>query len=144
MKRFREAMNFFYKKHFKISILFSLFMEIGILFFSFLKMFQGKTKPKRMPKKYILISDNDTARKALELRLNQKVFLQKTIELTGFNSNTEIILDQNFIDFKTIINVLETHKNKGFTFKIGSKSFDFSIGSNSSFDRGEIIQTAVF
>jgi GT2 family glycosyltransferase len=144
MKRFREAMNFFYKKHFKISILFSLFMEIGILFFSFLKMFQGKTKPKRMPKKYILISDNDTARKALELRLNQKVFLQKTIELAGFNSNTEIILDQNFIDFKTIINVLETHKNKGFTFKIGSKSFDFSIGSNSSFDRGEIIQTAVF
>ena len=144
MKRFREAMNFFYKKHFKISILFSLFMEIGILFFSFLKMFQGKTKPKRMPKKYVLISDNDSARKALELRLNQKVFLQKTIELAGFNSNTEIILDQNFIDFKTIINVLETHKNKGFTFKIGSKSFDFSIGSNSSFDRGEIIKTAVF
>ena len=40
MKRFREAMNFFYKKHFRVSVLFSVFMEIGIVFFSFMKMFQ--------------------------------------------------------------------------------------------------------
>ena len=46
MKRFQEAMSFFYKKHFKVSVFFSIFMKVGILFFSFLKMFQGKPKQK--------------------------------------------------------------------------------------------------
>lgn len=38
MKRFQEAMNFFYKKHFSLdgsgSLFFSLFMKLGIVFFS--------------------------------------------------------------------------------------------------------------
>jgi GT2 family glycosyltransferase len=38
MRRFQEAMQFFYKKHFEISLLFSFFMKIGIVFFSFAKM----------------------------------------------------------------------------------------------------------
>ncbi len=59
MKRFREAMNFFYKKHFKVSLLFSVFMEMGIVFFSFVKRFQGKPKPKLEPEMYILVSDNE-------------------------------------------------------------------------------------
>ena len=42
MKRFQESMQFFYKKHFKVSVFFSVFMKIGILFFSFVKMFQGQ------------------------------------------------------------------------------------------------------
>ena len=58
MKRFQEAMNFFYKKHFKVSILFSFFMKIGIVFFSFFKMFQGKPNPISKPENYILISDS--------------------------------------------------------------------------------------
>jgi GT2 family glycosyltransferase len=144
MKRFQEAMHFFYKKHFKVSILFSVFMEIGIVFFSLVKMFQGKTKPKLLPNQYILISDNDTLRKKIEAQLNQKVLLQKSLELVDTNTNTEIILDQNYLDFKTIIKLMETNKNKGFTFKIGSKSFDFIIGSNSSFDRGEVIKFSDF
>ncbi len=45
LKRFQEAMQFFYKKHFKVSVLFSAFMNIGIVFFSLIKMFQGKTLP---------------------------------------------------------------------------------------------------
>ena len=33
MKRFQEAMNFFYKKHFSVSFFFSVFMKMGIVFF---------------------------------------------------------------------------------------------------------------
>ncbi|OUD37923.1 glycosyltransferase family 2 protein, partial [Flavobacterium psychrophilum] len=58
MKRFQEAMNFFYKKHFKVSLFFSLFMKTGIVVFSFIKMFQGKQKARIAPKSYVLISDN--------------------------------------------------------------------------------------
>jgi len=140
MKRFREAMNFFYKKHFSVSFLFSVFMEMGIVFFSFVKMFQGKPKTKLSPENYILVSENEMLREKLEKQLSQKVGLQKITQLFSKNNRTEIIFDQNYIDFKTIIKVLETNKKNGFTFKILPKSAGFIIGSNSSFDRGEIIQ----
>jgi GT2 family glycosyltransferase len=142
MKRFQEAMHFFYNKHFKVSVLFSIFMEIGIVFFSVVKMFQGKSKAKLAPNEYILISDNEILRKRIEAQLNKKVLIQKSLELFTIKTETEIIFDQNYLDFKTIIEVMENNKNKGFTFKITSKSFDYIIGSNSSFDRGEIIKIA--
>lgn len=144
MKRFREAMNFFYKKHFKVSFLFSVFMEIGIVVFSFIKMFQGQPKLKLAPTHYLLISENEETRNSLENQLNQNVSCQKSLELTATLSGTEIILDSNYLDFKTIIAFMETNKNKGFTFKILSKSAKYCIGSNSSFDRGGIITIADF
>lgn len=140
MKRFREAMNFFYKKHFKVSLVFSVFMELGILFFAFVKMFQGKSKLKLSSKIYLLISDNDNLRKRVEVKINQKVILHKNFDSFSFATNTEIIFDQNYTDFKSIIKAFETNKNNHFTFKILSKSDDFIIGSDSSFDRGEIIK----
>ncbi|WP_281337221.1 glycosyltransferase family 2 protein [Flavobacterium eburneipallidum] len=140
MKRFREAMNFFYKKHFSVSFLFSVFMEMGIVFFSFVKMFQGKPKPKLSPENYILVSDNEVLREKLEKQLNQTVERQKNIQFESKNTRTEIIFDQNFIDFKTIIQAFEENKKKHFTFKILPKSAVFIIGSNSSFDRGEIVK----
>ncbi|MES2574674.1 MAG: glycosyltransferase family 2 protein [Bacteroidota bacterium] len=139
MKRFREAMNFFYKKHFSVSFLFSVFMEMGIVFFSFVKMFQGKPKPKLSPQNYILVSDDEMLREKLQKQLNQKVELQKTSNLFSKNTRTEIIFDQNYLNFKSIIQTFETNKNADFTFKILPESTDFIIGSNSSFDRGEII-----
>jgi len=42
--------------------------------------------------------------------------------------------------FKTIIQDLEANNSNGFTFKILPKYSDFMIGSNSSFDRGEIVK----
>ncbi|HEY6142302.1 MAG TPA: glycosyltransferase family 2 protein [Flavobacterium sp.] len=140
MKRFREAMNFFYKKHFRVSFLFSVFMEIGIVFFSFVKMFQGKPKAKLSPENYILISDNEMLREKIEKQFNRKVELQKDTQLFSKNTRTEIIFDQNYLDFKTIIQIFETNKKNSFTFKILPKSSGFVIGSNSSFDRGEIVE----
>lgn len=140
MKRFREAMNFFYKKHFRVSFMFSVFMEMGIVFFSFVKMFQGKPKPKLSPENYILVSENEILREKLEKQFRQKVELQKTVDFFPKSTTTEIIFDQNELDFKNIIKSLETNKNQGFTFKILPKSSGFIIGSNSSFDRGEIVK----
>ena len=139
MKRFQEAMNFFYKKHFKVSVFFSIIMQLGIVFFSVVKKFQGKSKSKLLPANYILFSDNDSYRKKLEAQLNKKVMLQDNIKPLPIR-DLEIIFDQNYLDLKTIIKFMETNKDEGYTFKIASKSFDFIIGSNSSFDRGEIIK----
>jgi GT2 family glycosyltransferase len=155
MKRFQEAMNFFYKKHFEMSVFFSLFMKIGIVFFSLVKMFQGKSSrslgTKKESKNYILISTPDALgeilREKLENQFKKPVQLQNySSELSSLsqsfseNNTTEIIFDNNYIDFKTIIQTLETIKNQGFTFKILPQLSDFIIGSNSSFDRGEVVQ----
>ncbi|MBC7845492.1 MAG: glycosyltransferase family 2 protein [Flavobacterium sp.] len=144
MKRFREAMNFFYKKHFRVSFLFSVFMEMGIVFFSFVKMFQGKPKPKLSPENYILVSANEILKETLEKQFNQKVELNKTAQLFPKSTAAEIIFDQNHLDFKTIIKAFETNKSNSFTFKILPKTSDFIIGSNSSFDRGEIVKISDF
>jgi GT2 family glycosyltransferase len=152
MKRFQQAMNFFYKKHFRVSFLFSIFMKIGIVFFSMVKMFQGKpsrsrsfgTRTKSNPENYILVSDLDASgevlREKLENLFKKLVKRQDITQSFSENAATEIIFDQNHLDFKAIIQSFEANKNKRFTFKIIPKSADFVIGSNSSFDRGEVVK----
>lgn len=139
MKRFQEAMNFFYKKHFKTSIFFSLFMKLGIIFFSFIKMFQGKTKPKSKPENYILVSENSDSMiiKLLEKKLNSEVIINKK---TNNSERTEFILDVNSLGFKKAIAFIEANKNQHYTFKMLVKNANFLIGSNSSNDRGEVIK----
>jgi GT2 family glycosyltransferase len=144
MKRFQEAMNFFYQKHFRVSLLFSVFMKVGIVFFSMVKKCQGKPKPMLRPEKYILVSEDEVLREKLENKWKTLVELQQITKSFSKNIKTEIIFDQNQLDFKTIIQVFETNKNKNFTFKILPESSDYLIGSNSSFDRGEVIQISDF
>ena len=140
MKRFQQAMNFFYKKHFKVSVFFSIFMKVGIVFFSFVKMFQGKPKQKNKPDNYIFISNNQKLQDKLEKQFKKRVKLEPLSQSFSQNKDLEVIFDNNVIDFKTIIQILETNKNKKITFKILPQFSDFIIGSNSSNDRGEVIQ----
>ena len=140
MKRFQEAMNFFYKKHFKVSIFFSVFMKIGIVLFSFLKKMQGNPKPKSSPERYILISENEKLKEQLEFQLKKPVNRHDIAQSFSRNLQTEFIFDQNFLDFKTIIEVMQANKSGYNTFKILPKASNFLIGSNSSFDRGEVVK----
>lgn len=147
MKRFQEAMNFFYKKHFNVSFFFSLFMKIGIVFFSFIKMFQGKVKSKPSPEKYLLISDSEWIRELIENKLQKKterILLEngKAVFSQSFseNRNVEVILDTNYLKFKQAISFFEANKNKSVTFKLLPMQNHFVIGSNSSNDRGEVLQ----
>jgi len=146
MKRFQEAMNFFYKKHFKVSVFFSLFMKIGIIFFSFVKMFQGKSKPKKTPETYIFIS-NDEVIKEILVQKHQKKVTRKSSEngkivfsqTISNGEKEEIILDLNHMSFKETISFLEENKSNSFTFKVLPPESHFIIGSNSNNDRGEVI-----
>lgn len=146
MKRFQEAMNFFYKKHFTISVFFSLFMKIGIIFFSVVKMFQGKPRAQKLPSAYVLVSDNELTREKLEQKLQKTiqrvpsengkiVFSQSFSE----QQNAEVILDTNDLNYKEAIAFLETQKQKSITFKLLPMQSNFIIGSNSSNDRGDVI-----
>ncbi|MFE3870264.1 glycosyltransferase family 2 protein [Flavobacterium sp. ZS1P70] len=147
MKRFQEAMNFFYKKHFKASVVFSLFMKAGIVFFSFVKMFQGQPKIRTRPKSFIFYSSNKEIANKLALIFQNKVSFHdlKTEKMVISSSvkretETEIMLDNEFISFKECIRFMESSKNKGFTFRILPKNANFLIGSDNSRERGEVVK----
>lgn len=146
MKRFRDAMQFFYKKHYKSSPLFDFFMKIGTLFFSLIKKNQGNSNPIEIDD-YILISKDENLKNKLEKQLNKKLNWETKLDSNslfshGNNSKkqTEILIDNNSFSFKLIISFIETYKNQGFTFKIIPKNTLFMIGSNNSNDRGTVVK----
>jgi len=146
MKRFQEAMNFFYKKHFKASVFFSLFMKMGIVLFSLVKMVQGKAAPKTKAEGYLMVSNEESVAEKLQARL-QKIIERSTMEngkivfsqSISKHKNVEVILDLNYMSFKEAIAFMEKNTNNFFTFKLLPPACDFMLGSNSSNDRGEVI-----
>ena len=139
MARFQQAMNFFYKKHFKVSRLFSIFMSVGIVFFSIFKKFQGKSLAVSKPEHYYLLSDDSVLKENLKKQLKSDIAITEQAEGLFTITKSEIIFDNNYIDFKSIIAKMEHCKNKGHTYKIIPKNANFMVGSNSSDTRGEVI-----
>jgi hypothetical protein len=140
MKRFREAMQFFYKKHFRTSPLFDLFMKTGALFFALAK--KNKKAALKVPELYILFSRDESFRKTLEAQLHKKVTRLIQYEhniLASQKGATEVIFDNDCMSFGEIISIMEKHCSQGLTYKIKPAGTDYIIGSNSSNDRGEII-----
>jgi hypothetical protein len=120
--------------------------RFGAFYFSIVKVFKGKAKPKVKPNQYILVSDNEVLKEKLAFKLqksieripleNGKIVISQTISKA---KNTEVILDTNYIGFKQAIAFLEENKNNSLTFKLLPVESNFIIGSNSSNDRGEVI-----
>lgn len=135
MKRFREAMQFFYKKHFKKSWFFDVMMLFGSFVFSFLKKIQQKNKP-RIIDEYVVFSQAE-----LDLKLSKKVTY--LTDLNQFKNqrqkNIELIFDINSFNFTEIIIFMENNRNHNLTFKNYISSSNYLIGSNNSNDRGQII-----
>lgn len=146
MKRFREAMDFFYKKHFRKSLFFDGSMKIGATLFSIVKQKQA-VKNTVKPNEYLLLSDDEQLRHDVENLLGKKVTrydtdLKNTINSLASRSysNTELIFDNATLHFKQIITLMEQLKDSGLTFKILPQDSGFLIGSNDSNDRGEVIK----
>ena len=135
MKRFREAMQFFYKKHFKKSWFFDVMMQVGSFIFSLLKKNQQKNGARTIDE-YVVFSKGN-----LELNLSKK-----TTYLSDFNQfvnqpqkNLEIIFDTTTFSFAEIITFMQLNKCKNLSFKNYISSSNYLIGSNNSNDRGQII-----
>jgi GT2 family glycosyltransferase len=135
MNRFREAMQFFYTKHFKKSWFFDFMMYIGSFIFSFLKKNQKKLQLHEISE-YVIFS-----------KCNLKLDLNKTTTyLSDFNQfvnkpqkNIEIIFDTNTFNFNEIITFMQLNKSNNISYKNYISSSNFLIGSNNSIDRGQII-----
>ena len=136
-KRFYGAMQIFYKKYFRSNIIFNIMVWFGVRFATLL---QKPSLPlKSNANELVLISEEKKS--SIEAALMKPLKWQFKWE--DYQNDTEYILDNNHLSFKSIIEILSnTPKNCTATFKILPKNSNFIIGSNSSKSRGEVISFA--
>ncbi len=134
MKHFQEAMQFFYKKHFRKSILFDWMMQIGSFIFSKIKKNQQHNS---------IFYPDETVLFSKEL-LNSKYALGKITysKLEPLKINPalkyEMIFDTQSFLFQEIIGFMKKTKGKNSAFKMFLPQSNFIIGSNHANDRGII------
>jgi GT2 family glycosyltransferase len=135
LERFREAMQFFYKKHFKKSLFFDKFLQIGSLYYAIFKQKKAQKLNNEIDK-YIVFSKNK-----IQLNLNRPIKYLTDFEQfkNTKNVNFELIFDTNSFSFAEIIYFMEKHKSKNITFKNYISQSNYLIGSNNSTDRGEVL-----
>jgi GT2 family glycosyltransferase len=145
VKRFQEAMEFFYQKHFKKSALFSIFMKIGASIFVKNKA-QVEVKVHKKIDHYLFLSNNPEFGKLIEHRTikNVKVFdsienLRSATNNKKPNQQVEIVFDVQSFNYSDIFLIMRELSDKGFTFKMLSNNQKFIIGSDSSDGRGEVV-----
>ena len=137
---FREAMNYFYNKHFHVSNLVKIWIKLATNLFSFLKRIRGSqsTTRRQQPLRYWLISDQLD----LEIGVNKNISFAYSSNMESVlaykNSHTEIIFDPDTITFSEIIAFMNEHKN-GFSYKFLSSDKSHAVGSNSSNAKGEVL-----
>ena len=136
MKRFQEAMQFFYQKHFKKSSFFNWFMRIGAFAFSLFKKNQSKFLQRSIDRYVVFSKDN------LQLNVgNESTLLSDFSEFKNdYNSNIEIIFDTKSFRYKDIVDFMNCNKSKNLTFKNYIPNSNYIIGSNNAIDRGEIVE----
>lgn len=134
-KRFYGAMQIFYKKHFKKNIVFDLLVWFGVKMVYVLR-----SKPSARHKKvtkYIFVSDKRNEK--LESVLTKNTVLD--IEFNQVGLHDEVVLDANYLSYKSIIEIIERLRKKhSVTFKILPKGANFIVGSDNSITRGEVIE----
>ena len=135
-KRFYGAMQIFYKKHFKKSIVFNTIVWLGIRVVYHLRSVPSATM--KQLDRYFFVSDKMNF--DLQKALSKEVILKFHVE-ANIPRNTELILDSNTLSYKTIITILEENNHQKFiTYKILVKDSNYIIGSDSVVCRGEVIE----
>lgn len=140
MKRFKEAMQFFYKKHFNKSFLFDTVMKIGIFIFAFKKKTE-KGVTKQYPDLYLYFGSDMSVLHSLKQQHIHVEQLNNIDELSRQNNQirVEYLFDAESISYKQYINFLIQNKKSNKTFKIRPENAHFFIGSNDKNDKGEIL-----
>ena len=150
LRHFHEAMEIFYREHFKVNVLYDCVMNLGMNIWFLLKTFQKsgrKVKQLSMPGSIVYHGSDETTYSNLKklcepkTKLLQFSDLEDTKSLEEYaksNNIHEIIFDNNTIEFDRIIESISGLKNKGLTFKIHPRNTNYIIGSNTSKSRGDI------
>ena len=133
-KRFYGAMQIFYNKHFRSNIVFDAMVWFATRVMPFLQ--SSSTTNNWNIEKYVLVSD--IKHQGLQIALKSPLEVKSSLE--QYEDHTQYILDNNYLSFKSIIEILSsTPKNCTATYRILPKNSNFILGSNSSKSQGEVI-----
>lgn len=143
LKYFNGAMNIFYRKHFKLNLMYDFVMRIGIKFWFLLKYlkFKFKKDPSTEIKKIQFFKKGEIVmfclnKKFLLVNEDEKISsIQKKIADNGIDT---IVFDNNTVLNKIIISKIERLKNEGVSFKIRPRDTNFIIGSPCPKNKGEV------
>lgn len=135
MKHFQEAMQFFYKKHFRKSIVFDWMMQIGSFIFSKVKKNQQHNR--------VFYADQTVifSKKLLTFSYVSEMLTYSKFEELKINPSFkyELVFDIQSFSFYEIINYMNTVRAINITFKMFFPESNFLIGSNNANDKGIII-----
>ena len=138
MKRFQEAMQFFYGKHFKKSIVFDYIMRFGSIIFSFFKKAQQQNRAVTIDE-YVVFSRNVNFK--IPIAEDKKIGYLTDFNLFAPNSKkkVEVNFDTTTFSFKEISSFMHSKATKHITFKNYIATSNYCIGSNDANDRGEVL-----
>lgn len=130
-KRFYEAMQLFYKKHLKANIFIEVLVNITSALAPYIP---NKRHPvKRHDKKFVFLKSPS---KWLE---NKNLAAVDSIKELPENTYFDVVLDLNYFDFQSVIEYVNTTKNKFISHKFRPKNCSYFVGSDSSMQRGEVV-----
>ena len=145
LNHFRKAMEYFYKKHFTSSQWFSVFLKLGAFVFSFFKLVKSKKVKVTTPDTLIIISDSN---KNLDFISRNYANVQSihvvekiTDNLSGLIAKAkkvQIIFDLQTITFQDAFEYMKSNNSSKLTFRFLHPNKEFMLGSDSSFERGEV------
>lgn len=135
VQRFYGAMQIFYQKHFKINMFTDALIRLSVKFAPFLP------GPFSNPSQRQFYTTIISKGKHIKLKSVLKGSIEIHSALKDYRSNTTYILDNHHLNFKSIIAILsKAPKNCDASFKILPKNSNFIIGSDSSKNRGTVLQ----
>ncbi len=133
VKRFSEAMTYFYKKHYGGAPLFTALMKIGAFFFAKKKQSKQKAISPIFSKRLIITSDTILAAKMEAVLLSPGTVFQNERAETY-----EIIFDVSAISFAEILSFMQRYKATNVYFRNFIAQSDYLIGSDHADALGEI------
>ena len=135
MKRFREAMQFFYKKHFHKSIVFDVMMSFGSFIFSIIKKNQQSNRKFQVDETVFFTKSNRVLEYASEINSYSKFEALKNNPAINY----EIVFDTSSFSYHEIIDFMQNTRAKNITFKNFLPSTNYIIGSNHANDIGVVL-----
>ncbi|MDV7187115.1 glycosyltransferase family 2 protein [Lutibacter sp. TH_r2] len=146
LKYFLGAMKIFYKKHFRLNLLYDFTMSLGIQIWYLMKFlkfrFYNEEKPLEA-KNLLLFTENKHIINSLKEKylVITKSLAENIEQVKSIISNEKIdkvVFDNDEISNKKIICSLQELKNQNVAFKIHPRTTNYIIGSTCSEKRGEV------
>jgi GT2 family glycosyltransferase len=134
MQRFREAMQFFYQKHFRKSFAFDVMMRLGAFLFSLVKRSQQRNRTIQVTKTVVFTRDG------LQWQATHPVDYYSNLtdlQLT-LSPGIRVVFDTRSYSFAELIQFMEEQGQSGCQFRNYLPQFEGIIGSDHANDVGGV------